>query len=101
MDFSNRLRLQHLYEARIRSSSRLHSLTGIPVRTIRNNLKRFEEGRGAERAPGSGRPRILKPNDRRRVAQLATHHRGWSSARIRNEAVERGTPKVTDRTIRI
>jgi transposase len=100
MEYSNRLRLQHLYEARIRSALKLHSLTGIPLMTIRDNLKRFEEGRGAERAPGSGQPRILKPNDRRRVAQLAAHHRSWPSVRIRDEAVKRGTRKVTDRTIR-
>ena len=101
MEFANRLRLLHLYEARIRSASRLRSLTCIPLSTIRDNLKRFGEGRDAERAPGSGRDRILKPNDRRRVAQLAVHHRGWPSVRIRNEAMERGTRKVADRTIRL
>jgi transposase len=100
MEFAHRLRLQHLYEGGIRSASRLHSITGIPLSTVYDNLKRFEEGRSWERAQGSGRHRILKPNDRRRVAQFAVHHPGWSSARIRNEATKRGTPKVTARTIR-
>lgn len=100
MEFANRLRLQHLYKAGIRSPSRLHKLTGIPLTTIYDNIKRFEEQRGAERAAGSGRHRILKPNDRRRIAQFAVHHPGWSSIKIRNEAVKRGTRKVTGRTIR-
>ena len=100
MEYANRLRLQHLYEAGIRSASRLHSLTRIPLRTIYNNLERFKEGRSAERAPGSRGHRILKPNDRRRVAQFAVHHPGWSSTKIRNEAVKRGTRKVAARTIR-
>jgi hypothetical protein len=91
------LRLQHLYEAGIRSASKLHRLTGIPLRTKYNNLERFEEGQSSERVSGSGRHRILKPGDRRRVAQLAVHHPAWSAARIKNEAMKRETPKVTTR----
>jgi hypothetical protein len=64
-------------------------------------LERLEAGQSAERAPGSGRPRILKPNDRRRIAQLAVHHPIWPAAKIRNEAMARGSPEVTTRTIEI
>ena len=99
MEFAHRLRHQHLYQSGIRSASKLHSLTNIPLRTIYDNLERFRQGRSSERAQGSGRHRILKPNDRRRIAQLAIHHSAWPAAKIRKEATKRGTQKVTTRTI--
>jgi hypothetical protein len=67
--------------------------------TIYNNLKRFQEGRSAERAAGDGQQRILKADDRRRIAQLSVYHSVWSATKIRNEAMERATPEVTTRTI--
>ncbi len=69
---------------------RLHSLTGIPLSTIHDNLKRFEEGRGAEMALGSGRDRILKPSNKRPVTQFTLHHRGWSIVRIRMKLWKEG-----------
>lgn len=100
MEYANRERLRVLYESGIRSASTLQQLTKIPLRTIYDNLKRFEAGRSSERAGGDGRPRILKIEDRRRIAQLAVHHPTWSAAKIGKEAVKRGTPNVSAKTIR-
>ena len=103
MEYENRERLRHLYEAGFQSASDLHRLTSIPLRTISDNLKRFEAGKSSERAPGSGSNLILEPNDRRRIAQLAFRHQLWpseNSVEIRNEAVKRGTQDVGPRTAR-
>lgn len=88
------------YQSGIKSASDLHRLTSIPLSTIYDNLKRFRKGKSSERAPGSGPHRILESDDRRLlVAQLAVHHPAWSAAKIRNEAMKRGAPAVTTRTI--
>jgi len=99
MELRNRERIRVLFDCGIQSASELHQLTNIPLRTVYNNLKRFEAGRSTERASGDGRSRILESNDRRRIAQLAVHHPAWSAAKIRAEAVKRGTSGVSTRTV--
>lgn len=100
MELRNRERLRALYESGIQPASEFHQLTSIPLRTVYNNLKRFEAGRSTEWTSGDGRSRILGSNDRKRIAQLAVHHPAWSVAKIRAEAVKRGTSGVSTRTVK-
>jgi transposase len=59
----NRNRLLVLYECGIKSAKKLQ-LTGIPLSTIYDHLKRFQTEKGKARKVGSGRPSKLNANDR-------------------------------------
>jgi hypothetical protein len=49
---------------------------------------------------GAGRPFKFNSSDKKRVCNLAIAHPKWSAAKIGKLAEERGTPPVSDRTIR-
>jgi len=73
--------------------------TGIPKSTVYRVISRIKSGEGIGRRPGTGRPSILQPVDRRRVAHLARNHPLWSAANIAAEAARRGSPSVSRNTV--
>jgi len=74
-------------------------MTKIPLRTVQKTIKRNKEGKGVEREAGSGRPRILQANDRRRVHQIALRNKYMSATKISHKAAQLGSPKVCQNTI--
>ena len=70
MEHKHRDRLRHLWEADIKSVQKLVKITGQGRSTIYKNIKKLKQGDDLKRAPGSGRKRMLKGNDRSRVSQI-------------------------------
>jgi len=98
-EFDRRLRLENLYESGITNPRKLSDLTNIHLSNVYRNMKKIEEGKGIERQPGSGRPRILQANDRRRVYQIANKNPYMSATKISFKATSLGNPKVSNMTI--
>jgi hypothetical protein len=98
-EFDRRLRLENLYESGITNPRKLSDLTNIHLSNVYRNIKKIEEGKGIERQPGSGRPRILQANDRRRVYQIAKKNPYMSATKISFKAASLGSPKVSNMTI--
>jgi len=98
-EFDRRLRVQYLYESGINRCKNISDMTNIPLRTVQKTIKRIKEGKGVEREAGSGRPRILQANDRRRVHQIALRNKYMSATKISHKAAQLGSPKVCRNTI--
>jgi len=54
-------------------------MTGLGRSIIYKNIEKLKEGDDLKRTPGSGRKRIFKGNDRRRVSQIAAKNPLFSS----------------------
>lgn len=63
-------RLQDLYDRGVRSTKEFVKLTGLHKRTIERNLKKIRLGVDLKQKKISGRPPILKINDKRRLIGL-------------------------------
>ena len=99
MEQENRDRLRHLWEAGIKSLPILIKMTGLGRSTIYKKIKKLQKGENLKRAPGSGRKRILKGNDRRRVSQIALKNPLFSSGQIAERATVKGSSKVSCWTV--
>lgn len=95
----NRKRLEFLYNRGYTNGAVLHTMTGIPTSTIYDVIQRVHAGVNMEHRPGAGRPRLLDPNNRRRIVQLALKHPLRSAAEIGAMAASRGCPTVSSRTV--
>ena len=94
------LTLQHLYNRGYQDLKSLIETTGIPRRTVSRTLSKLRQGLSLERKKGSGRPRLLNINDRRRLIQLAKKKNTSSARDLQIEMVKRSNPIVAPRTIR-
>ena len=92
--------LQHLYNQGHQDLMSLVQLTGIPRRTVSRTLSKLRQGLSLERKKGSGRPKLINSNDRRRLIQLAKKNNTSSARELQTEMVKRGSPSVAPRTIR-
>ena len=99
-EFDNRNRLHYLYSDGITNARQLHNLTGIPLSTVYDNLKKFSAGGDASRRLGSGRQPIYDVNNRRCIAQLALVHPIWSAKQLGMEVARRGGPLASQWTVR-
>lgn len=99
MELENRKSLKILYDYGITKAKELSHITNIPLRTVYDVIQRFKSGNGVELMPQNMGRRKLKPNDRRRITQLALNHPYHSAKRIAKIAAERGSPQVSDRTV--
>ena len=77
----------------------LHSISGVPLRTVYRVLHRIESGQDMQHRSGAGRPSVLTSNDKRRICRLALAHPLYSASEITDAAVQAGTPSVSVRTI--
>ena len=94
------LTLQQLYNNGHQDLKSLVKLTGIPRRTVARSLSKLCKGISLERKKGSGRPRLLNTNDRRRLIQLAKKNDMRSARELQIGLIKRGSPSVAPRTIR-
>ena len=92
--------LQELYNQGHRTLKSLMKINNYPKSTIARNLKKIREGISLERKPGTGKAPLLKPNDRKRLIQLALRNDMNSSSDLAAKLFERGSPKVAPNTIR-
>ena len=88
-----------LWDAGNHDHKNLANITGIPLATVYRTIAKIKNGQGVERRSGSGRPHKLKPDDRRRITQLANHHPMMNCATIAEEVAKRGSPSVSRWTI--
>ena len=61
----SKITLQHLLRKGWNDSKVLSKWTGVPLRTVQRDMKRFREEGSLERKKGSGRKCKLNSNDRR------------------------------------
>ena len=89
-----------LYEAGCKSVHKLRKISGLPRSTIYRLIARFQAAGSFQRKPGSGRPRKLEANDRRRLAQLASVHPNWSAKQLGDRAAALASARVSEWTVR-
>ena len=94
-----RITLHYHYNRGVKSGMALHRLTGIPLSTIYDNLKKIKRGKGPERRVKTVAHHKLSGRDRQRLVRLALLHPRWSSSDLANEIAKRGSPSVSPATV--
>lgn len=94
-----RITLHYHYNRGVKSGIALHRLTGIPLSTIYDNLKKLKRGMEPDRRPKRVTHAKLVGNDLRRLTKLALLHPRWSSKDLATEMAKRGSPSVSPSTI--
>jgi transposase len=92
--------LQELFNNRLSDAKTLSQMSGVPIRTVFRDLKKMRQGVSLKRKVGSGRPEILKSNDKRRLIQCAIKGDLQSSDDLRIKLSNAGSPQVSSRTVR-
>jgi len=92
--------LQYLFEKVHENFKFLLDMTGIPRRTIYDNLKKFKLKGNLIRKEGSARRTKLNTNDRRRLLLLVKYQNTATASDLQMKMVDRGSPEVTSRTTR-
>jgi len=91
---------QYLFEKGHENVKFLLEITGIPRRTIYNNLKKCKLQGNLTRKEESGRRTKFNTNDSRRLSLLVKYQITATANDLQMKMVDRGSPKVTSRTIR-
>lgn len=76
-ELNARITLNYHYNRGVKSGMALHRLTGIPVSTVYDNLKKLKQGRVPERRSKRVTYAKLVGNDLRRLTTLALLHPRW------------------------
>ena len=84
----------------IESPLQIHRHTNIPLCTIKYNKQKWLETGSSNDRPRTGRPKILGPNDHKRIGALLRHHPEWASPQLAVAVAQQGSPAVSARTIR-
>ncbi len=91
-----RNKVKILYLSGFKDPKLLKEKTKLSLPTIYDIIRRIESGEGIDRRRGSGRPRKLKCNDRKRIGNLANSHPKYSYARIAKLTKNNGSPEVLE-----
>lgn len=97
---SGQTHLSTLIQQGITSPIQLHRATGVPLRTIHYNLKKWHQTGTTQHRPRSGRPQKFQANDHRRVGMLLRHYPELTSDELAQKTRELGSPSITARTMR-
>jgi len=92
--------LQYLFKKGHENIKFLLNMSGIPRRTIYNNLKKFKLHGNLIGKEESGIRTKFNTNDRRRLSLLVKYQNTATASDLRMKMVDRGSPEVTSRTTR-
>jgi len=93
-------KLRYLFEKGNKNVFFLLGTTGIPRRTIYDNLKKFKLQGNLTRKKGSGRRTKFNTNDRRRSPLLVKYQNTATASDLQMKMVDKSSPEVTSKSIR-
>jgi len=97
---TSKIALLELFNQGYKDAKTLSKMLGTPLRTVQRDLRKIKQNIPLTRQKGSGRPRKLDANDRRRLIQLTLKDDMHSSKDIQKELLLRGSPSVHSSTVR-
>ena len=92
--------LQYLFEKGHENVKFFLEMTGIPRRTICDNLKKFKRQGNLTRKERRDRRIKLNTNDRRRLSLLVKYQNTATASDLQMKMVDKDSLEVTSRTIR-